>query len=154
MLVNLSSLPPRTEQSCGALRVEVAPSSSDEEGAPFMTNQLTAGMNVLTPDVDGRASKIGAGQSAMPLDFASQIGGNGDCMCGCCCCCCDSIGNLHVICERPVGPGERRELWCVMGPYWAVISFITTPLIILPSIGAILYMAPLVPPVRPLCMLL
>mmetsp|Transcript_43289 Transcript_43289/g.97820 ORF Transcript_43289/g.97820 Transcript_43289/m.97820 type:complete len:177 (-) Transcript_43289:213-743(-) len=39
-----------------------------------------------------------------------------------------------------------RELVCVVGPYWQMMLFCTTPLILAPCIGTIFFMAPLVHP--------
>jgi len=79
-------------------------------------------------------------ESSLPLDFAQRHGHEADC-----CCCCDHVGKLIVVCERPQRPGQPRKLWCVLGPYWSMMLFCTTPLIAVPCAFTILFISTRVP---------
>ena len=56
------------------------------------------------------------------------------------CCCFQRVGNLIVICETPRRRGVKRNLLCVVGPYWQMMVCVTTPLIAGPCIGVIFFM--------------
>jgi len=53
----------------------------------------------------------------LPLEFAEKKSKSAD-VWDFICCCCSKVGSLIVICEAPRKPGQRRSLWCVVGPYW------------------------------------
>lgn len=52
-----------------------------------------------------------------PLEFAEKSN-NAKEFWDFCCCCCSRVGSLIVICEAPKKPGQKRNLLCVVGPYW------------------------------------
>lgn len=58
------------------------------------------------------------------------------------CCCCERIGNMHVICEVPARRDYERRLICVVGPHWRWALFVTTPLILLPSVYVMVHFMP------------
>jgi hypothetical protein len=84
------------------------------------------------------------GGSALPFAALDRSRGGDGCCCDPCVCC-ERVGSLTVLCEAPRQQGIRRRLWCVVGPYWAVMVCVTTPLIAGPCAGALYYMAPRVP---------
>jgi len=75
-------------------------------------------------------------------DFASKDTHPNDC----CCCGCTHIGSLIVVCEAPQQAGQPRSLWCVVGPYWSMMLFCTTPLILVPCAAATLFISTRVHP--------
>jgi len=75
-------------------------------------------------------------------DFASKETYPTDC----CCCGCTHIGSMIVVCEAPQQAGQPRNLWCVVGPYWTMMLFCTTPLILVPCAAAVFFISTRVHP--------
>jgi hypothetical protein len=59
------------------------------------------------------------------------------CFSALCCCCATRVGNMMVLWEKKtVSPDDlvkHRSIYCVVGPYWPVMVFITFPLFIIVS---------------------
>lgn len=83
-----------------------------------------------------------ASDEATYPDYASKDTHPSDC----CCCGCAHIGNLIVVCEAPQQAGRPRSLWCVVGPYWSMMLCCTTPLILVPSGAAVMFISSRVHP--------
>jgi hypothetical protein len=114
---------------------------NDDTDIPMVPEQSVADLeNALEDDGLGL---LGPGAGVGPLEFAAcEVRGSG------CCCCCgfETVGGMHVVCERRPRPRQKRQLLCVLGPYWYLVLFVTTPLIVVPCGLAVVYMAPLVHP--------
>mmetsp|Transcript_31228 Transcript_31228/g.36789 ORF Transcript_31228/g.36789 Transcript_31228/m.36789 type:complete len:224 (+) Transcript_31228:158-829(+) len=80
----------------------------------------------------------------LPLEFAEKKSKSAD-VWDFICCCCSKVGSLIVICEAPRKPGQRRSLWCVVGPYWSMMLCCTTPLIAVPCVFTLIFISTRVP---------
>jgi len=79
-----------------------------------------------------------------PLEFATRDGNDRNPWSALFCCCFRRVGNLVVLFQLPAKPGETPRLLCVVGPYWPMMMCITTPLILAPCVGVVIYAWPFV----------